>query len=1117
MSRNLFALLIAINHYPRPVPSLSGCVNDIEAFETYLRNRLTGDAFDLHLRVLKNEEATRAAIIAGFREHLQQAKAGDTVLFYYSGHGSQEQAPPEFWHLEPDHLNETLVCYDSRTPGGWDLADKELAYLLAETAKNGPHITIILDCCHSGSGTRAARMETDIRWIPADERIRPLDTFLFSPTDLPQQATLNREANPSGWLTLPEGRHVLLAACRDDQLAKEFRAEGNTWGTFSYFLRTTLEGTQGPLTYRELFKATQARVQTQVFNQVPQLEATRPADFDLPFLGGAIALHPQYFTASYGPQGWRLDAGAVHGFPHPTWGETTELALFSLDTPAEALRHLEKALGIAEIAEVFPQTSSLRFQEWVPDQGKTYKAIVTSLPMPPMGMQLTGDPNGIAAVRTALATSATGGKPSLYIREVDAMAQLRLIAEDNSYLITRPADDRPLTSRIEGYQPNSATQAVQRLEHIARWHKTADLTNPGTQLPADAVVMRILKDGEEISFDKLIFTYPAPDQKPSCVVKLKNQIHETLYCSVLGLWENFGIEVIISQQPVVRLEPGQEFSRQIWLSVPDEVWKMGIVERKDILKLIVCTDEFDATLLTQGKLDAPQRRATRGPINPRKNTLTRLMQHIQTRESSDQPEGTHADWTTSQVVMTIRRPLDTKPVPRQGEVTLNSGVTLEAHPTLTGGVRVSSLPLIQRDLFAPRLPALLQETSPEGQPFQLQVTRGMEWNNVLEFTQVKDYKVVTPENPLRLNLQTRLYPGEHILAYGFDGEFFLPLGIARPQNGQTQITLEQLPPPTTYGTRDLRGSIRILFHKVVSRPLNIPYPYPILAAATVNKYGEVSYEANPERVRERVAVAQTITLYVHGFTGDTRGMAASAPHTHSDNLLLTFDYESIGTVVEKTARELRERLEAVGLKPGHGKQLRIIAHSLGGLVSRWFIEREGGAEIATELVILGSPSDGTPWPTVKEWAMLCIGVALNGLSTVAWPLKVLAWLLNLSEAVDDNLSRIQPGSDFLQTLNASPDPGIPYTLIAGSTSLIAEALEGGDKSAIAKLLTRLGYQLVSLPFFLEANDLVISVKSVHNVPKERTPSPVTRIIPTDHMSYFDTEVGQTAIRKALNK
>ncbi|MEQ9552679.1 MAG: caspase family protein [Coleofasciculus sp. G3-WIS-01] len=77
------------------------------------------DGYKPHIRKLLNQEATRQAIIEGFQQHLCQAGSEDIVLFYYSGHGSQAKTPTEFWHLEPDRLEETLVCYDSRAEGGW--------------------------------------------------------------------------------------------------------------------------------------------------------------------------------------------------------------------------------------------------------------------------------------------------------------------------------------------------------------------------------------------------------------------------------------------------------------------------------------------------------------------------------------------------------------------------------------------------------------------------------------------------------------------------------------------------------------------------------------------------------------------------------------------------------------------------------------------------------------------------------------------------------------------------------------------------------------------------------------------------------------------------------------
>jgi uncharacterized caspase-like protein len=106
--------------------------------QTYLEGRVGKDAGQMHLKILLNEQATRQAVIDGFRDHLSQAGPDDVALFFYAGHGSQENAPEEFWHLEPDRLDETLVCYDSRTDGSWDLTDKELAKLIAEVAAKKP-------------------------------------------------------------------------------------------------------------------------------------------------------------------------------------------------------------------------------------------------------------------------------------------------------------------------------------------------------------------------------------------------------------------------------------------------------------------------------------------------------------------------------------------------------------------------------------------------------------------------------------------------------------------------------------------------------------------------------------------------------------------------------------------------------------------------------------------------------------------------------------------------------------------------------------------------------------------------------------------------------------------
>jgi pimeloyl-ACP methyl ester carboxylesterase len=1119
MARNLYAFLVGINNYQAPVPRLSGCTNDIDAFETYLRGRTAKDQFNLKLLKLVDEGATRQAIIDGFRQHLRQAEKEDVALFYYSGHGSQETAPQEFWEVEPDHMDETLVCFDSRQLEGWDLADKELAYLIHEVAEKGPHMLVILDCCHSGSGTRDVSMETSIRWAPADQRERSVDTFLFTRDLSGTSRITDTTARPKGWMDLPEGRHILMAACRDDETAKEYHADGKPFGAFSYFLRNTLESANGPLTYQDLFKQAQSRVRSNLYNQSPQLEATQSSDLDLPFLGGAIMPRPESFTLSFDGNDWMLDAGSIYGIPAPFGNETTQLVVFPLDAQANDLLDITKALGHVEVLQVYPQASRLRVIDFEPDPDKTYKAIVVNLPLPLLEVKLEGDTDALSLVREAMQKSAPGGKPSLYIQEMQATPRLRLLAKDGAYTITNPGEDRPLVNRLYGYELEIAQKIVQRLEHIARWMRTMDLQNPGSRLATEAVQMRVLRDGVELSPSEMIFDYQFRNgrwEQPSYTLHLKNNSSETLYCAVLGLYESFSIDVVIGK-PLIRLDPEGEFSAQQYLSIPDEVWQQGISERQDVLKLIVSTDDFDAHLLTQGKLDTAR---TSGPTQRgmiRKNSLNRLMSQVQTRESSDTPEGQSlSDWATSQVVLKIKKPLDTRAVPRSGEaLSLGAGVTLDAHADLLANARLGSMPPANRGTEGPGLPEIFRVPSTDNQPYYFRLTRGITSENVLELSDVVDYKVVTPQKPLRMTIANPKSKGDEILAFGFDGEFYLPLGVARSYQNQTLFDLQRLPAPVSLGGRDVKGAIRIYFQKVIGQPLGVDYPYPILAAATVSSDGIVSYEADPGKITALVNAAHRITLYIHGITGDTRGMAASARQTNPGDLVLTFDYESINTSVEEIARSLKDRLASVGLKAGHGKDLRVVAHSLGGIIARWLIEKEGGQQIVNKLVILGSPSAGTPWATIQQWMTVGLGLALNGLAATLWPVKVISLLLAGLEKVDVTLDQVQPGSEVLKSLAASGDPHVTYILIAGNTSLVPQAMEGGNTSKTGKLMEKLGYPLASLGFLNQPNDIAVGVSSVHSVEGTRQPAPEKLTIASDHVSFFTSEPGLAALKQWL--
>ncbi|MCB0206084.1 MAG: caspase family protein, partial [Anaerolineae bacterium] len=357
MTRTIYALFVGIDDYLGGVNSLEGCVNDVTRLHDLLAARVAGGSDRFEPLLLANAQATRQGIIDAWRAHLGQAGPGDVALFCYAGHGSQENAPPEFWDFEPDRLNETLVCHDSRASGGWDLADKELAHLIGEVAANGSHFAVVLDCCHSGSGTRDAE-DVTIRQERADTRTRPIASYIVTPLQVAglqeQQAGAASPAMP--WAAIASGRHILLAACRPEQTAKETVFPGPNGlerrGAFSFYLQDTLQQSGAPLSYRDLFKRVNALVQGRVADQHPQLEASEPTDLDQPFLGGAIPSAPTAFTLRRDKQlGWVIDAGAVHGIPQPTAdGQSAQLAFFPFDTDTISLRNLKQAVGQASVA-----------------------------------------------------------------------------------------------------------------------------------------------------------------------------------------------------------------------------------------------------------------------------------------------------------------------------------------------------------------------------------------------------------------------------------------------------------------------------------------------------------------------------------------------------------------------------------------------------------------------------------------------------------------------------------------------------------------------------------------------------------------------------------------------
>jgi hypothetical protein len=282
---------------------------------------------------------------------------------------------------------------------------------------------------------------------------------------------------------LPAGRHVLLAACRSDETAKEVWEDGKPHGAFTASRLVALRQYRGEITYRDLLKRAEAQVRLRVSRQVPQIEANNQEDVWRVFLGDAGSGRQPYFTLRFDRSlQWVVDAGAINGFASPRSKDTTSFAVFDLNVKY-GLAYVGDALATARVKEVRPELSVVEIasKKGELDPKQTYRAIVTSAPPSPLAVHLTGETEAIARLGRLLQADDAGHRMVSPIAET-ARADFIVQCEDRRYRITRTGGDIPVAADATDEPDQAARSAVEHLEHIARWQAVKNLRNPTTRL-----------------------------------------------------------------------------------------------------------------------------------------------------------------------------------------------------------------------------------------------------------------------------------------------------------------------------------------------------------------------------------------------------------------------------------------------------------------------------------------------------------------------------------------------------------------------------------------------------------------------------------------------------------
>lgn len=300
------ALIIGINDYPDPANRLDGCVNDTYLMSAALQER-GFEAADI--RVLLNSRATADAIRDRLHWLLDGVGDGMERVLFYSGHGAQL---PEYNSTGVvDHVSECLVPYDFDWTSASAITDHDFYQLYSDLPFSAKFFAVF-DCCHAGGLTRDGAHKARgisppddirhrmLRWNrsesmweqrPMGESLNPHYgrdaewrqkmmgangvTYRLGRGMALRRSTTARErdrlvADDQG-LYLP----VLLEACRDTQLAYEYRDGATSYGAFTYSLVKNLRAAPRS-TFSALMRRTTQTLRTLQYEQEPQLVGPGP-------------------------------------------------------------------------------------------------------------------------------------------------------------------------------------------------------------------------------------------------------------------------------------------------------------------------------------------------------------------------------------------------------------------------------------------------------------------------------------------------------------------------------------------------------------------------------------------------------------------------------------------------------------------------------------------------------------------------------------------------------------------------------------------------------------------------------------------------------------------------
>ena len=370
--------------------NLDGSLNDVSAMRDLLGSPKFG--FDAkNIAVLTNPElpatslpyvilpASQTAhdgLLAAMQKYLvDEPQPGDTVVFYYAGHGSLRVNSlgtklAMMVNGRPSRADSTLVPSDAWT-GNFDIRDREMTRIFHAALDKGVKLTVLLDSCHSGAFTRGVEMDKPFRerslgYDPRDIKEGP--EMLDGNTTKPPPS--QRSVNPA----------LIFSAAQQDQTAKE-REFGDPPGTavphgaFTVALIKALQRLHADAPASVVYRQVRATMEGEgIGDQTPSIDASKDR-LNQPLFGGKKSDLAKTRAAVIGTDSdgsVLLDAGLLSGirvgneFAALAVDEASKLTTLRIES-LEGITHarakvVSPADAKIDVGQVFELT------KWVPNE-----------------------------------------------------------------------------------------------------------------------------------------------------------------------------------------------------------------------------------------------------------------------------------------------------------------------------------------------------------------------------------------------------------------------------------------------------------------------------------------------------------------------------------------------------------------------------------------------------------------------------------------------------------------------------------------------------------------------------------------------------------------------------